>query len=46
MPDGISFEISAHDGEARTGVLHTPHGAVHTPAFMPVATLGAVRGVG
>jgi len=46
MPDGICFEISAHDGEARTGVLHTPHGAVHTPAFMPVATLGAVRGVG
>jgi queuine tRNA-ribosyltransferase len=46
MPDGICFEISAHDGEARTGVLRTPHGSVHTPAFMPVATLGAVRGVG
>jgi queuine tRNA-ribosyltransferase len=46
MQTGISFEIAAHDGEARTGVLRTPHGVVRTPAFMPVATLGAVRGVG
>jgi queuine tRNA-ribosyltransferase len=46
MQTGICFEIAAHDGEARTGVLRTPHGVVHTPAFMPVATLGAVRGVG
>jgi queuine tRNA-ribosyltransferase len=46
MQSEISFEVSAHDGEARTGVLQTPHGSVHTPAFMPVATLGAVRGVG
>ncbi|MBW2288843.1 MAG: tRNA guanosine(34) transglycosylase Tgt [Deltaproteobacteria bacterium] len=46
MQTSISFEIAAHDGEARTGVLRTPHGVVRTPAFMPVATLGAVRGVG
>jgi len=46
MPTGFSFEISARDNEARTGVLRTKHGSVRTPAFMPVATLGAVRGVG
>ncbi len=30
---------------ARRGRLVTPHGAVETPAFMPVGTLGAVKGV-
>ena len=30
---------------ARRGRLHTPHGAVELPAFMPVGTLGAVKGV-
>jgi len=39
------FEIRDRDAAARTGVLHTSHGDVATPAFMPVATLGAVRGV-
>lgn len=43
---GFSFEIVARDGEARAGRLSTPHGVVETPAFMPVATFGAVRGVG
>ena len=37
--------LTARDGAARTGVLHTPHGVVRTPAFMPVGTLGAVKGV-
>lgn len=41
----LSFELQAQDGDARTGRLLTPHGAVHTPAFMPVATYGAVRGL-
>ena len=35
----------ARDGEARTGVLHTPHGPVGTPAFMPVGTKGTVKGL-
>ncbi len=35
----------ARDGAARRGRLHTPHGIVETPAFMPVGTLGAVKGV-
>lgn len=31
------------DGQARAGVLHTPRGIVHTPAFMPVGTQGTVK---
>ena len=42
---GFAFEIEARDGAARAGRLATPHGVVPTPAFMPVATLGAVRGL-
>lgn len=41
----LRFEILARDGAARRGRLHTPHGVVETPAFMPVGTLGAVKGV-
>ncbi len=33
-------------GAARAGRLHLTHGVVPTPAFMPVGTYGAVRGVG
>ena len=39
------FALLGRDGEARTGVLTTPHGAVRTPAFMPVGTLGAMKGM-
>lgn len=41
----LTFELLASDGAARRGRLHTPHGVVETPAFMPVGTLGAVKGV-
>jgi len=37
------FLVSHRDGQARTGILTTPHGTVHTPAFMPVGTQGAVK---
>jgi queuine tRNA-ribosyltransferase len=43
MRPGFGFRVLARDGEARTGRLSTPHGDVETPAFMPVATYGAVR---
>ena len=33
------------DGRARLGACHTPHGVVHTPAFMPVGTQGSVKAV-
>src|ERR1700694_5901717 len=39
------FELLATDGNARTGKLTTPHGVVRTPAFMPCATAGAIKGV-
>ena len=39
------FQVDARDGAARAGTLVTAHGSVATPAFMPVATYGAVRGV-
>jgi queuine tRNA-ribosyltransferase len=43
----MKFEILARDAgsRARRGRLHTARGAVDTPAFMPVGTRGAVRGV-
>jgi queuine tRNA-ribosyltransferase len=41
----LEFEILARDGAARTGRLQTPHGEIATPAFQPVGTLGAVKGV-
>ena len=44
-PQRLRFEITARDGRARCGVLHTAHGPVHTPAFIPLATTGAVRGL-
>src|SRR5262245_42149216 len=37
------FTVGSTDGSARTGTLETPHGAVQTPAFMPVGTQGAVK---
>jgi queuine tRNA-ribosyltransferase len=39
----FTFELLATDGAARRGRLLTRHGAVDTPAFMPVATLGTVK---
>jgi queuine tRNA-ribosyltransferase len=39
------FELLGQDGEARTGRLTTPHGVVRTPAFMPCATAGSIKGV-
>lgn len=42
---GIGFETLSRDGGARRGRLQTPHGAIETPAFAPVGTLGAVKGV-
>jgi queuine tRNA-ribosyltransferase len=39
------FEIEARDGNARAGRMFTPHGVVQTPVFMPVGTLGSVKGV-
>ncbi|MEZ4456809.1 MAG: tRNA-guanine transglycosylase [Gemmatimonadales bacterium] len=45
MPEPFSFRLDASEGPARAGTLELPHGRVETPAFMPVGTLGAVRGL-
>lgn len=43
----FSFSVGTKDKKtrARTGVLTTPHGKVHTPAFVPVGTKGSVKGI-
>jgi queuine tRNA-ribosyltransferase len=43
--NAFSFDLHAVDGAARTGVMTTAHGVVHTPTFMPVGTQGTVKGV-
>jgi queuine tRNA-ribosyltransferase len=40
-----TFALETTDGEARTGVLHTAHGELRTPAFMPVGTKATVKAV-
>lgn len=41
----IRFEPLAFSGAARRGRVHTAHGTVETPAFMPVGTVGTVKGM-
>ena len=41
----LGFTVEATDGRARLGRLETAHGPVHTPAFMPVGTQAAVKGL-
>ena len=41
----FSFELIAQDEKARLGKISTHRGNVDTPAFMPVGTLGTVKGV-
>jgi queuine tRNA-ribosyltransferase len=43
--NGFSFEIITKDKRtnARTGVIHTPHGDIETPAFVPVGTQATVK---
>ncbi|HEV7860115.1 MAG TPA: tRNA guanosine(34) transglycosylase Tgt [Pyrinomonadaceae bacterium] len=40
----IGFDILAREGEARAGLLRTRRGLIETPVFMPVGTLGTVKG--
>ncbi|MGB7116100.1 MAG: tRNA guanosine(34) transglycosylase Tgt, partial [Anaerolineales bacterium] len=41
----FSFDIQASQGDARAGVLHTPHGDILTPVFAPVGTQASVKAV-
>ena len=46
-PSLVRFELLKEDARtrARRGRLHTPHGTVETPVFMPVGTAGAVKAI-
>lgn len=39
----IRYELITKDGNARCGVIHTPHGDINTPIFMPVGTQATVK---
>ena len=41
----FEFELVATDGNARAGILHTPHGDIPTPVFAPVGTCATVKAV-
>jgi queuine tRNA-ribosyltransferase len=41
----FGFSLHKTDGQARLGTVHTRHGDIRTPAFMPVGTVGAVKGL-
>ncbi len=43
----FKFDLIAEDPttHARAGVLHTPHGDIETPIFMPVGTKANVKGI-
>jgi queuine tRNA-ribosyltransferase len=43
----MTFELLSTDpqSQARTGTIHTAHGKIRTPIFMPVGTIGSVKGV-
>ena len=39
----LSIEVAHRDGSARSGVVRTSRGELHTPVFMPVGTQGSIR---
>ncbi len=41
----MRFQVTHTQGHARRGVLETAHGTIQTPVFMPVGTVGTVKGV-
>jgi queuine tRNA-ribosyltransferase len=43
MSEQFTFESKGVDGAARTGVIHTLHGDIRSPAFMPVGTAATVK---
>ncbi|MBI2819600.1 MAG: tRNA guanosine(34) transglycosylase Tgt [Acidobacteria bacterium] len=47
FPSSFDFRVTHRDSQtkARCGVLKTSHGTVETPVFMPVGTVGTVKGI-
>ena len=44
-PARLQFEVQARDGDGRAGLIRVRHGEIATPAFIPLATKGSVRGL-
>lgn len=42
----MDFRIIGKDNKARAGIIEIARGAIHTPAFMPVGTIGTVKAMG
>jgi queuine tRNA-ribosyltransferase len=45
MTTEFGFTLHKQDGHARRGTVHTGRGDIRTPAFMPVGTVGTVKGL-
>ncbi|MEN0002390.1 MAG: tRNA guanosine(34) transglycosylase Tgt [Pseudomonadota bacterium] len=45
MTEPFSFSLKTTDGRARRGEIRTGRGSIQTPAFMPVGTVGTVKGL-
>src|ERR1051325_701494 len=45
MPQDFTYRLIKTDGAARLGEIATPRGPIRTPAFMPVGTQAAIKGV-
>src|SRR6267154_1987029 len=45
MSKALNFEITATEDEARAATLNTRRGVIETPVFMPVGTLGTMKGI-
>jgi queuine tRNA-ribosyltransferase len=45
IEQALGWQVIAQEGEARAGLLRTRRGVLETPVFMPVGTLGTVKGV-
>ena len=41
----FSFKVLSKEHYARTGIINTSRGKIHTPAFMPVGTQATVKAV-
>ena len=45
MAGALTIQARDRNSGARAGLLHTPHGDVRTPAFVPLATKATVKGL-
>ena len=45
MKNNFSFKVIKNNNQSRLGKIVTPRGQIDTPAFMPVGTLGTVKGI-